>query len=72
MMSEAMKRLHWEEFQKWLSSNNYEFRLDCLNASIAELTSEIENIRNEYEFNDPRLQEKLEASSLSIYTFLLS
>lgn len=59
MMYEALKRLHWEEFVKWLNTNDYSCRLDCLNASTAELVSEIENVRNACEVDQPRFQEKL-------------
>ena len=60
MMLEAMRRLHWEEFTKWVDAEDYGFRLECLNSLIREMLSEIETTRHLSDIDQPRLQEKLE------------
>ena len=65
MMSEGMRRLHWEEFLKWLEDNDYSFRLDCISASIREMVTEIQYVRNISEVDHPRVQEKLEVINVN-------
>ena len=41
-MVEAMWRLYWEQFEKWLNNENYGWRLDILKANLLELSTEFE------------------------------
>ena len=41
-MVEAMLRLHWEEFEKWLKNEGYDYRMDALNIYLEELCSEFD------------------------------
>ena len=63
-MAEAMKRLHWEAFLNYLDTNGCKFRVDALNASVAEFVSEVGFAQNEVEKENPRLQEKLKVSQV--------
>ena len=63
IMVEAMKRLHWGEFVKWLEDEGYEYRLDGLNSSLLELLSEIEYTRQLDEIDQPRVEEKTKVFS---------
>lgn len=42
IMVEAMLRLYWEEFKKWLKNEGYDYRLTALNAYLEELCSEFD------------------------------
>ena len=55
-MSEAMRRLHWDQFIRWIKLEDYEFRLEPLNLALEELLSDIEDISNSKHVENDKLQ----------------
>ena len=55
-MVEAMWRLYWEEFHKWLRNEEYEWRLDPLNRCLEELCTDF----NPESIERNKIQDKLQ------------
>ena len=56
-MLEAMRRLYWEEFLKWLKIEDYEWRLDHLNTLLEEFCHECDDIDS---IDKTRIKERTE------------
>ena len=56
-MLEAIRRLYWEEFLKWLKIEDYEWRLDHLNTLLEEFYHEFDDIDT---IDKTRIEERTE------------
>lgn len=56
IMSEVMRRLHWEQFDRWIKLEDYEFRLEPLNIALEELLTDMAHISISKHVDSDKLQ----------------